>query len=92
MEAVRAPLRLGREDGSRSSERMNLGSFYSAMRMPAQMPATPPTPLKSSDWSPIPLAPHTMGTNPPNSIPKLAHIATNPRPMGELIGTSRLSR
>jgi len=45
------------------------------------MPATPPTPLKTSDWSPSPLAPHIIGTKPPSIIPKLAHMAITPRPM-----------
>ena len=46
------------------------------------MPATPPTPLKSSDWRPSELAPHMVGTKPPMSIPKVAHMAMAERPMG----------
>ena len=58
-----------------------VGGPYSAMRRPAQRPATPPTPLKSSDWRPSPLAPHIMGMKPPVSVPNVAHIMIAERPM-----------
>jgi hypothetical protein len=77
MEAAQARSRLGPEDDSRSSEGMN----YSAMRTPAQRPATAPMPLKSSDCSPSELAPHIVGTKPPTSIPKPAHMPMTERPM-----------
>ena len=78
MEAVRSPQRLGREKGSRSSGGMN---YISAIRMPAQMPATPPSPLKRSDCSENEPAPHISGTNPPTIIPNVAHMPMAERPM-----------
>jgi hypothetical protein len=82
MEAVRWPQRLGRENGSPSSQGMNPVSLYSAIRRPAQMPATAPRPLKSSDWSEKELAPQRTGTKPPANIPAPAHMPMTERPMG----------
>jgi len=79
MEAVQRPQRLGLENGSPSSLGMNC---YSAIRMPAQTPATAPTPLKSSDWSEKELAPQRTGTKPPTNIPAPAHMPMTERPMG----------
>jgi hypothetical protein len=78
MEAVRSPQRLGREEGSRSSGGMN---YRSAIRTPAQMPATPPRPLKRSDCTENEPAPHISGMNPPSTMPKVAHMPMTDRPM-----------
>jgi hypothetical protein len=52
------------------------------MRTPAKTPTTPPMPLNRSDSSPSELAPQSVGTKPPISIPKVAHIMMAERPMG----------
>jgi len=46
------------------------------------MPATPPITLKSSDWSDSEPAPHIVGTKPPTSMPKPAHMPMTERPTG----------